>query len=115
MPKVQSYLVRPYGVILYAVILTLHYLAGFGLGALNDADEDDLDVYDGSLNVRGGRRMAYDAEDDDDRITMGTSKSGRSRPSQPMRAPGITQTFRDGTPVLKGFILSDQPVAEDRW
>ncbi|KAI0343331.1 hypothetical protein BDW22DRAFT_1407187 [Trametopsis cervina] len=89
--------------------------AGFGLGALNDADEDDLDVYDGSLNVRGGRRMAYDAEDDDDRITMGTSKSGRSRPSQSMRAPGITQTFRDGTPVLKGFVLSDQPVAEDRW
>ena len=26
-----------------------------------------------------------------------------------------TQTFRDGRPVLKGFVLSDKPVAEDRW
>ena len=28
--------------------------------------------------------------------------------------PGITQTFNDGTPVLKGFVLSNKPVAEDR-
>jgi G patch domain-containing protein 1 len=24
-------------------------------------------------------------------------------------------TFRDGKPVLAGFVLSDKPVAEDRW
>ena len=29
--------------------------------------------------------------------------------------PGVTQTFRDGRVVLKGFVLSDKPVSEDRW
>jgi hypothetical protein len=29
----------------------IYFAAGFGLGALNDADEDDIDVYDGSFNM----------------------------------------------------------------
>ena len=50
-------------------------VAGFGLGALNDADEDDLDVYDAALgSERSKRILAYDAADDDDRITMGSSR-----------------------------------------
>lgn len=36
---------------------------GFGLGALNDADEDDLDIYD-SKDV-GRRRTAWDHSQDD--------------------------------------------------
>lgn len=51
-------------------------LAGFGLGALNDADEDDLDIYEGgSSNLRS--RLAYDAADDHDgeTIPLGKSKS----------------------------------------
>jgi hypothetical protein len=41
--------------------------AGFGLGALNDADEDDLDVYEGISTYDPSRsRMAYDRTDDDD-------------------------------------------------
>ena len=55
--------------------------AGFGLGALNDADEDDLDVYDGSLRTTAGRRVAYDFTDDDDSITMGSSHQSRRRAS----------------------------------
>ncbi|KZT69228.1 hypothetical protein DAEQUDRAFT_811463 [Daedalea quercina L-15889] len=93
--------------------------AGFGLGALNDADEDDLDVYDGSTGAgRGGRSgMAYDAMDEDDaQITMGPSSSKRrSQGTTSRAAPMITQTFNDGRQVLKGFVLSDRPVAEDRW
>ena len=89
-------------------------IAGFGLGALNDADEDDLDVYDGTLGASGSKRiLAYDAEEDDDRIVMGSSRQRRAEKAP--AGPSITQTFRDGRPVLKGFILSDQPVAEDRW
>lgn len=90
--------------------------AGFGLGALNDADEDDLDVYEGALHAGSSRsrRVAYDAEDDGDQIAMGSSR--RAGPSSQKSIPaGIAQTFRDGKPVLKGFALSDQPVAEDRW
>ncbi|TFY64484.1 hypothetical protein EVJ58_g2600 [Rhodofomes roseus] len=94
--------------------------AGFGLGALNDADEDDLDVYDiGRGTARGGRsRMAYDAMDEDDtRISMGSSSSKRDQGRQSHRVASttVTQTFNDGRPVLKGFVLSDKPVAEDRW
>ncbi|GJE93220.1 G patch domain-containing protein [Phanerochaete sordida] len=90
--------------------------SGFGLGALNDADEDDLDVYDGALGSTGpkSRIVAYDAAEDDDHIAMGSSSKRR----QDTRAPAqhhTTQTFRDGRPVLKGFVLSAQPVQEDGW
>lgn len=43
------------------------FTAGFGLGALNDADEDDLDVYDNGLVGPKTNRMAYDVVDEDDR------------------------------------------------
>ena len=47
------------------------------MGALNDADEDDLDVYDGAMRPQGGRRVAYEAGDDDDRLMIGSSRQGR--------------------------------------
>ncbi|KAJ3850676.1 hypothetical protein EV368DRAFT_84315 [Lentinula lateritia] len=87
--------------------------SGFGLGALNDADEDDLDVYDGrSANVRN--RLAYDASDDPerDRTFLGGSKSKLRSAPAPIPPTG---TFRDGTLVLPGFISSGKPVMEDRW
>lgn len=45
---------------------------GFGLGALNDADEDDLDVYDHQPNSSRSRH-AYDHinGDDDDTVVIG--------------------------------------------
>jgi G patch domain-containing protein 1 len=48
--------------------------AGFGLGALNDAEDDDVDVYDGDIKNRNDtRRMAYDVSEGDDgeRIVIG--------------------------------------------
>lgn len=68
--------------------LALHLIrpnvAGFGLGALNDADEDDLDVY-GGIDPNGSRRrLAFDAEDEDETITLGAKstlpKQTSSRP-----------------------------------
>jgi G patch domain-containing protein 1 len=42
---------------------------------LNDADEDDLDVYEGTLGATGSKRvLAYDAADDEDQIAMGSSR-----------------------------------------
>lgn len=58
------------------------FTAGFGLGALNDADEDDLDVYDGS-SKQARRHMAYDASerDNEDEIVIGSKQYGvRSKP-----------------------------------
>jgi G patch domain-containing protein 1 len=56
--------------------------AGFGLGALNEAEDDDIDVYDSGVN-RGRTQMAYDAMDQDDRediIMGGPSRERGSRP-----------------------------------
>ena len=37
-----------------------NYEAGFGPGALNDAEEDDIDIYDSSISRRFDREIAYD-------------------------------------------------------
>lgn len=65
--------------------INILHIAGFGLGALNDADEDDLDVYDGSLNGNR-RREAYDnlERDDDDTIIIG-GRSDRTMKSKLVR------------------------------
>ncbi|KAG5644860.1 hypothetical protein DXG03_007501 [Asterophora parasitica] len=92
--------------------------AGFGLGALNDADEDDLDVYDGSASASHRRRVAYDSldRDEDDTVTIGgKSERGKRAPAVKQPASASAVFFRDGQSVLAGFILSDKPVSEDRW
>ena len=64
--------------ILFFYISDIFYIAGFGLGALNDADEDDFDVYDLSHSARdGGRHQAYDTSEreDDDKIVIGQSQA----------------------------------------
>ncbi|RPD64508.1 DUF1604-domain-containing protein [Lentinus tigrinus ALCF2SS1-7] len=86
-------------------------------GALNDADEDDIDVYDGGSGPSARNRIAYDnmLGDDEHHISIGARSAARQAARGPRAPPGITQTFNDGTPVLKGFLLSDKPVSEDRW
>ncbi len=122
-----------------APLLTAHTfansaLAGFGLGALNDADDDDVDIYDAGAGS-GRSRLAFDDSlgDDDQYISIGSSSRRQPAPREPVSLrsfpyalapltcfdkrvpPGISQTFHDGTPVLRGFVLSGKPVAEDRW
>ncbi|KAI6164528.1 hypothetical protein EDD17DRAFT_1755044 [Pisolithus thermaeus] len=97
---------------------------GFGLGVMNDADEDDLDVYDHGAGV-GKNRTAFDITEvqDDERIVIGQagpsstqSRSLAAQTAQSWDRRGTSRaTFQDGTPVLSGFVLSDQPVAEDMW
>ncbi|EIW75240.1 hypothetical protein CONPUDRAFT_147355 [Coniophora puteana RWD-64-598 SS2] len=93
---------------------------GFGLGALNDADEDDFDVYDAAAAHRGSR-TAYDASDahDEERINISGRSSGHGSQSA---APPSTQAstlstgrFRDGSVVLSGFVIAEKPVSEDKW
>ncbi|KAG6839878.1 hypothetical protein C0991_010860 [Blastosporella zonata] len=88
--------------------------AGFGLGALNDADDDDVDVYDGGV-TSSRRREAYDIteREQDDSITIG-GRTGRNTKA-PVRPAMSLALFRDGQAVLPGFILSEKPVSEDRW
>ncbi|KAF4592842.1 hypothetical protein EYR38_008546 [Pleurotus pulmonarius] len=100
--------------------------AGFGLGALNDADEDDLDIYE-LHSTHSKRRTAYDALDRHDEDKTAVSQRGMMHllvlllshyilfPNFFKRKTAGSQIFEDGKPVLPGFILSDKPVAEDRW
>ncbi|TCD61711.1 hypothetical protein EIP91_008020 [Steccherinum ochraceum] len=90
--------------------------AGFGLGALNDADDDDLDVYDGSLNKRGHNRVAFEDDDDGSRMTMGSSRhKAKAGPSRGAVDTQNTYTFQDGRPVLPGFVPMAKPLVEDKW
>ncbi|KDR80804.1 hypothetical protein GALMADRAFT_135911 [Galerina marginata CBS 339.88] len=87
---------------------------GFGLGALNDADEDDLDVYD-THSQRSKRHVAYDQIDGeaDDSVVIGGRATKQK--SSTGSFSSSTQYLRDGRLVLAGFVLSNEPVAEDRW
>lgn len=87
--------------------------SGFGLGALNDADEDDLDVYDGINATRN--RHAYDHIDGEDGNTVTLGKKADKSKSNDNRSSSSAQTFRDGRPVLPGFALLNEPVVEDKW
>ncbi|CAE6437542.1 unnamed protein product [Rhizoctonia solani] len=98
--------------------------AGFGLGALNDADEDDIDVYDGA-SISRTTRMAYDEIDDNDgdgysrRRPLTISSQHANRPSQNDmtrgRPVGPVSKFNDGRLVLSGYSLSETPVGQDEW
>ncbi|KAG9081814.1 hypothetical protein FRC06_005378 [Ceratobasidium sp. 370] len=98
--------------------------AGFGLGALNDADEDDIDVYDPSA-ISSRTRMAYDETDDADadghsrRRPLTLSNQSHTQSSTTSlaggRFAGPSGKFNDGRPVLAGFVLSEAPVGQDEW
>ncbi|KAF8677324.1 hypothetical protein RHS04_06009 [Rhizoctonia solani] len=99
--------------------------AGFGLGALNDADEDDIDVYDGS-SVSRATRMAYDEIDDNEadgysrRRPLTLSSQNVNRPSRNDtsgggRSAGPVVKFNDGRVLLSGYTLSETSIGQDEW
>ncbi|CAE6512733.1 unnamed protein product [Rhizoctonia solani] len=98
--------------------------AGFGLGALNDADEDDIDVYDGGLASRA-TRMAYDETDDNDAdghshrrpLTLSSQHANRTSRNDTSggRPTGPLSKFNDGRLLLSGYSLSEAPVGQDEW
>ncbi|KAI0256003.1 hypothetical protein BJV78DRAFT_1175026 [Lactifluus subvellereus] len=84
--------------------------AGFGLGALNEAEDDDVDVYD-STSRTDRTYMPYDAIRDADE---GASVS-RNKPGQKVVAIPTQQQFPNGIVVLSGFVLSPDPVQKEQW
>lgn len=129
-PLVHGYPVR------LSTILALHVFtlrpAGFGLGALNDADEDDIDIYEPGPSSRRGL-IAYEAGDEN----RHHHSVERSAPGSQMNASSVSwtsqtprelsfsftpqsrnaplQRFKNGDPVLQEFVLADTPVVEDKW
>ncbi|KAI0058945.1 hypothetical protein BV25DRAFT_1993879 [Artomyces pyxidatus] len=84
--------------------------AGFGLGAVNEADDDDVDVYDSS-SKHDRTYMPYDATHDAEVDTRQSRDSGKAK----TQTSFVQQKFPDGTPLVAGFILSDAPVKADIW
>jgi G patch domain-containing protein 1 len=89
--------------------------AGFGLGALNDAEDDDIDVYDHTHVNPERRHLAYDeieADNSNDSFTMGRKATSRvTKPAPRMQL----ETFQSGIPVLPGFRKTAQPAVQDVW
>ncbi|KAI9458144.1 hypothetical protein BJY52DRAFT_437826 [Lactarius psammicola] len=83
--------------------------AGFGLGALNEAEDDDVDVYD-SASRADRTYMPYDSTRDADEGA--SSNQDRSRHKA---ATTTQQRFSNGIIVLSGFVLSPEPVQKDQW
>ncbi|KAH7105909.1 DUF1604-domain-containing protein [Auriculariales sp. MPI-PUGE-AT-0066] len=84
---------------------------GFGLGALNDADDDDVDIYEASVGPSRTRQLAYDETDLDG---PSSSKHTSSRkPAEVTTALGGPQLFQDGRRVISGFAISTNKVSED--
>ncbi|KAH9957983.1 hypothetical protein BGW80DRAFT_1465564, partial [Lactifluus volemus] len=82
---------------------------GFGLGALNEAEDDDVDVYD-STSHANRTYMPYDAVRDAD------EGANFSRNKANQKAPVSTQQrFPNGLAVLSGFVLSPDPVQKEQW
>jgi len=109
--------------------------AGFGLGALNDADEDDIDIYDSGSSSRRNR-TAYETGDEirhhpsirqknvtgsqmnvprvsPPRNTPDHCAHSPRPPTQSRNAP--LQRFGNGEPVLVEFMLADTSVTDDKW
>ncbi|GHJ89805.1 hypothetical protein NliqN6_6207 [Naganishia liquefaciens] len=105
--------------------------AGFGLG-IDDADEDDMDIYhtDG-LRADHGARVAFDMDDQDNIVLLGHGVVGADRarkarpdPSQDGRtlkvkkkveAPGDNHKWSDGKPVITGFVIDPNATTQDKW
>ncbi|KAF9779277.1 hypothetical protein BJ322DRAFT_1172484 [Thelephora terrestris] len=88
--------------------------AGFGLGALNDADEDDIDIYDSGPSSRRGL-TAYEAGDENRYHHSIQKSASKSQMGASIARNAPLQRFKNGDPVLQEFVLADTPVTEDKW
>jgi len=92
----------------------------FGISALEDADEDDEDVYSSILKGRATLEL-HDDEDDEDIYSLGNQRRPQLMQQQPnaktsalqtrTRPPiqqEVNQKFSDGTSVIRGFKLASK-------
>jgi G patch domain-containing protein 1 len=85
---------------------------------LNDADDDDIDVYEHA--AKEARHLAFDETEtaDDLHHTLASSrlrKPIQKTPSRPPIGAESAETFSNGAPVLLGFALSQLSLTDDQW
>ncbi|KIY64089.1 hypothetical protein CYLTODRAFT_381352 [Cylindrobasidium torrendii FP15055 ss-10] len=90
--------------------------AGFGLGAVNEADDDDVDIYDSGGMKTSGNRVAYEFGEEE-KVVLGPGQIQSSPHVKGGNAQGPTQQriFNDGKPIVAGFVPSDRPALDERW
>ncbi|EGG01978.1 uncharacterized protein MELLADRAFT_66695 [Melampsora larici-populina 98AG31] len=85
--------------------------ASFGLGALNDLEDDDRDIYDSEVNQISSDPRARRLLVVDEQVTTHRGSKSQSRQSRPPQKPihQAQTNFSDGTRIPKGFrlVLSD--------
>lgn len=90
--------------------------ASFGLGALNDLEDDDRDIYDSEVNQissdpRARRLLVVDEEVTTHRESKSQSRQSRA-PQKPIHQ--AQTNFSDGTRVPKGFRIVPSDTRSDR-
>ncbi|PVG04697.1 DUF1604-domain-containing protein [Serendipita vermifera] len=73
--------------------------------ALNDADEDDIDVYDSGI-PSGRRRLAFEHTDEDDSSNLNIKYGSKGSLALKSQSQGF---FSNGAPLLPGFQIIDIP------
>lgn len=91
--------------------------ASFGLGALNDLEDDDQDIYDSETNqISNDPRARRLLVLDDEPTALHSSSTSRSHPHRPHQQQPVPSvlTFSDGTKIPKGFRLSTGSASSSR-
>lgn len=85
---------------------------GFGLG-IEDADEDDMDIYGGNMagieKQKKLNQLAYD--DSQDSSFAQKQQRGQAPPQNLVNV----EFFKDGKPLLKGFALQKGEQSKETW
>lgn len=106
--------------------------SAYGISALEDEDEDDVDVYGGSGSLSGtghvGNMYIDDGEDDGEagfggkrrpELMKWQNPRGKSKRTGPSASDAARATpmerYADGTPVLPGFKLASKMQQPDKW
>lgn len=108
-------------------------IAGFGLG-IDDADEDDMDIYHSdATRADHNARVAFDLDDQDNDVVMlgpgavGANKVRRNglpdarQEGRTFKAPRQVdasqenRTWNDGKPVIAGFVIDPNATTQDKW
>ena len=84
----------------------------FGIGALEEADEDDFSVYDNSIRLGAGT-VIHEEGEDDNHYRPKVSKTAFQ--SKAFGTSHDYNTFNDGTSIISGFSLAKKIQEPDIW
>lgn len=91
----------------------LNVLGAFGIGAMEDADDDDMDIY--QPTEQSDIRKHYSFHENDNTETSTISHSDKPISHFKSRSKDVQDIFNDGSPVITGFRLSIKIQEPPKW